>query len=141
MTMSRTLWIAAFLVVACSETGEQAVLPNTQETYRAASDPAEAAPPAREPVRNGVLITKGEFGEEWPYTVESGFLYCDPPGSNIVMASGGKIYALNGTAMGNAALRGYVRALETIRRRDEHGFPLGDVGNVLGRARELSMCD
>ena len=88
----------------------------------------------------GVVITKAEYGEDWPYTVESGRLYCDPPGSAVVMESGGQAYALNGRAMGKAAERGYLNARETITLRDENGyFTIGDTSRIIQRG--LAMCE
>lgn len=88
----------------------------------------------------GVVITKAEYGEDWPYTVDSGRLYCDPPGSAVVMESDGKVYALNGRAMGQAAQRGYLNARETITLRDENGyFTIGDASSIIQRG--LAMCE
>lgn len=88
----------------------------------------------------GIEITKAEYGSDWPYTVDSGRLYCDPPGSNVVMASGGRVYALNGRAMGNSAERGYLNARDSITLKDENGyFTIGDTQRIISRG--LSMCD
>ena len=87
----------------------------------------------------GEVVTRDEYGKNWPYTVESGRLYCDPPGSNVVMESGGKIYALNGRAMGNAKGRGYIVARDTITKKDENGYyTVGDRSKIIQRG--LSMC-
>lgn len=87
----------------------------------------------------GEVITQEEYGSDWPYTVTSGRLYCDPPGSNVVMESGGKVYALNGRAMGNAKERGYLVARDAITRKDENGyFTIGNSQQIIQRG--LSMC-
>jgi hypothetical protein len=88
----------------------------------------------------GETITKDEYGNDWPYLVTSGRLYCDPPGSNVVMASGGKIYALNGRAIGNARKRGYIDARKSITQRDENGyFTIGNDRKIIERG--LAMCN
>ncbi|WP_419861751.1 DUF2511 domain-containing protein [Candidatus Palauibacter sp.] len=43
-------------------------------------------------------ISRSDFGDEWPFTVESGLLRCSPP-SVVTFTSGGTTYAVNGTAM------------------------------------------
>jgi len=89
--------------------------------------------------QKGELITKEEYGSDWPYSVQSGRLYCDTPGSNVVMKSGGKVYALNGRAMGNAKKRGYVIARDTIKLRDKDGFfTVGSASKIIRRG--LSKC-
>ena len=87
----------------------------------------------------GEVITQEEYGGDWPYSVTSGRLYCEPPGSNIVMESGGKVYALNGRAMGNAKKRGYLIARDTITLKDKNGyFTIGDTHKIIERG--LAMC-
>lgn len=89
--------------------------------------------------QKGEIITKAEYGNDWPYTVESGRLYCDPPGSNVVLESSGKIYALNGRAMGNAEKRGYTIARDTITLKDEYGgYSIGNANKIIERG--LAMC-
>lgn len=87
----------------------------------------------------GELISQEEYGSDWPYTITSGHLYCDPPGSNVVMDANGKTYALNGRAMGDAVNRGYVVARDTIKLKDENGyFTVGDEQKLIERG--LAMC-
>lgn len=132
--------IAALVTVGCSDVKERAEPTDPADTGQVGSEAAEAPPVSPEPEPKGVLITKAEYGEDWPYTVESGRLFCDPPGSNVVMESGGTVYALNGRAMGNAGQRGYVNARETITLRDEHGyFTVGDPGSVHGDRRAWAV--
>lgn len=88
----------------------------------------------------GELISVDEYGDDWPYTVESGRLYCDPPESNVVMEVEGKVYALNGRAMGNAKRRGYLNARDTITIKDENGFfSVGRPDKIITRG--LVMCE
>lgn len=139
MKIARILCVVGLVVVGCSDVNEQAEPPEPANKSRVGSEAAPARSVSSAPDPKGVLITKVEYGEGWPYTVESGRLYCDPPGSNVVMESGGRVYALNGRAMGNAAQRGYVNARETITLRNEYGyFTVGDSPQIISRG--LSMC-
>jgi hypothetical protein len=129
MMPARIVIILAVLVMAgCSDGGDRSIAADSNRsstTHRA---------------ENGILITKAEYGNDWPYTVDSGLLYCDPPGGNVVLKSGGKVYALNGRAMGNAKGKGYLNARDSITFRDKNGyFTVGDVGKIISRG--LSMCN
>jgi hypothetical protein len=59
--------------------------------------------PTPEPVDPG-YITKAEYGDEWPFTVATGTLVCNPSGNNdgrllVTFDTGDGIqYALNGQA-------------------------------------------
>lgn len=46
----------------------------------------------------GVKITRGEYGEAWPFTIEKGYLDCKR-GSAVVFRADGITYALNGPAL------------------------------------------
>ena len=68
------------------------------------------SPPAaskRAPVSRGVRVTRAEWGDDWPFTVDSGMVNClDPKGNKLgaaVFIYSGKTYALNGYAQS----RGY----------------------------------
>jgi hypothetical protein len=52
-------------------------------------------------------VSKADFGDDWPLTVEGGLLSCRG-GSAIVFGSGGDAYAVNGTARGRAADNGWL---------------------------------
>lgn len=43
-------------------------------------------------------VTRKQYGDEWPFTVEEGVIDCPKP-SAAVFRHGGKVYALNGIAM------------------------------------------
>ncbi len=88
----------------------------------------------------GVEISEEEYGEDWPYTVKSGRLYCDEPGSNVVLeTANGTVYALNGRAMGNAKKRGYLIARDSITKKDANGyFTIGKTHKIIERG--LAMC-
>jgi hypothetical protein len=55
-----------------------------------------ACGPAQDPTRR--QISQSEFGDTWPFTVESGELACVGPGKNVVFTTGGTTYGVNGTA-------------------------------------------
>ncbi len=43
-------------------------------------------------------VSRAEVGHEWPLTVDSGELFCEPPGLVGFRASDGRTFAVNGTA-------------------------------------------
>ncbi len=79
-----------------SNSGPRAELAPTAEA--AAPEPAAPEPEARP---RG-YVSRGELGEAWPLTTTKGVLACD--GSDgfgaATIATGGKVYALNGIAKG-----------------------------------------
>jgi hypothetical protein len=77
-------------------------------------------------------ITRAEFGEAWPLTIDGGVIAC-VDGSSVVFCADGVTYAINGTARGQAAARGY-REIEPIQR-------LKPVAAVTARADRLSEAD
>lgn len=50
-------------------------------------------------------ITKQEFGQNWPFTLNEGILKCIDGG--VVFIANGKTYAVNGLAKGQGKSRGY----------------------------------
>lgn len=51
--------------------------------------------------RRGITVSRAQYGDAWPLTIESGILACDGPGSAVTLiVPGGKRYALNGRARG-----------------------------------------
>lgn len=46
----------------------------------------------------GNQVTRAQFGEAWPLTVDSGLLRCEPPGAVVFTAPNGTEYAVNGLA-------------------------------------------
>lgn len=70
---------------------------------------APAAPTPSVVERHQVTITRAEYGEAWPFTVESGVLKGNPTGrklsdgtelAEVTFATGGKTYYVNGIAKG-----------------------------------------
>jgi len=82
-----------------------------------------------------VMVTDKEYGENWPFTLPEGELWCD--GRNkVLFKAEGVVYAVNGIARTQAHHHGWEDS-DLIRRY------LGD-GGRLGRdaliSRGLSMC-
>jgi Protein of unknown function (DUF2511) len=44
-------------------------------------------------------VSRADFGEEWPLTIESGLLRCRA--GAVTFETGGSVYAVNGLAMNN----------------------------------------
>ena len=92
-------------------------------TAGAGNDPVT---PSTEPARttalqlasNERLISRVDYGEDWPFTVEDGVLSCDL--SAVVFTTGGVSYGVNGRASG---VGGYAE-LAPIWREDP--FPIPD---------------
>ncbi|MBK3461651.1 DUF2511 domain-containing protein [Pseudomonas haemolytica] len=54
-------------------------------------------------------VTQGEYGANWPFTVEKVDLLCqEGPPSALVRTEDGKIYALNGSARSKASKNGWL---------------------------------
>lgn len=67
------------------------------------------------------VVTAHQFGDAWPFTVDGGRLTVKPDGS-VLFTTRGKIYALNGQAIGQAAAHNWLTEIEPIRLRDP-GWP------------------
>lgn len=90
---------------------------------------------AHESARAGE-VTAEEFGEDWPFTVDSGRLSCRAPRQALFRADG-RTYPLNGAASARAMDHGYP-ALDRIWRDnpDIPGTKIS-VGPMISRALEL----
>ena len=88
----------------------------------------------------GFLYAPHFYGADCPFSIDSGYLYCETPGSHVVIESNSEVYALNGKAMGTAEERNYIIARDTIFLTDDNGFyTVGDVTSIIQRG--LEMCD
>lgn len=65
-----------------------------------APEVTQAAPAATYPPTDPTskTISRADYGDAWPLTVESGILSCQPPSAVVFVASDGTAYAVNGTA-------------------------------------------
>ena len=91
------------------------------------------------PVPSGRLVTRAEFGERWPFTVESGYVDCEGV-YEAVFRVGDKTYAINGTARSWANRRGYLDITTSIWRDNPIGMGLKvNIGEMIDLA--LRECD
>ena len=54
-------------------------------------------------LRSSLLVSRADFGADWPLTVESGVLSCIAP-SSVVFEANGRMYAVNGAAKSQTGL-------------------------------------
>lgn len=84
--MRGATWLIV-LAVACSTEREDSSLRSELETWQV----------ERSPLQPERVISRADFGEEWPFTVESGTLRCSGSGA-VTFTTEGATYAVNGTA-------------------------------------------
>ena len=96
-------------------------------------------------------LTKAEFGDAWPFSVDDGVIRClsNEPGA-VVFESGGTIYAVNGIANGLAEQHGF-HPIESIWLDDPKFFdmaeelaaadqePVAQVLEALGKPTKISI--
>jgi hypothetical protein len=70
-------------------------------------------------------LSRADLGAQWPFMVESGTLRCEL--GSVTFTTGAKTYALNGTARGERAKRGWLEA-EAILADDPALVKIGDGG-------------
>lgn len=75
-------------------------------------------------------LSRADLGADWPFTVDAGVLACEP-GNHVVFRTGGKTYAINGSAKGASATNGYVDSDPIVVRR-----PLGETKERVDRLAE-----
>lgn len=87
-----SLWLV--LVLGCKSNGVTSNSRQSQNTPQATTE--------RRLSPSEVKITKQEFGEKWPLTVDEGILACKGKGGfgEVIFKANGKTYAVNGIAMG-----------------------------------------
>lgn len=88
-------------------------------------------------------ISKSQFPADWPLTVDAGTLNCEPvPGSPnlqlVTFTSGAKTYALNGTAGGQAAKRGWLEVRPIWRDNPAIAGTKLSIGPLINRG--LALC-
>jgi hypothetical protein len=97
----------------------------------------------------GRRLTKAEFGEKWPLSVDEGVVRCLAM-SVVVFEANGKTYAVNGTAKGLAKERGFL-SIDSIWLEDpkftemakeiaaSQGRPLVDVMKEMGPPSRINI--
>lgn len=84
---------------------------------------------------NELLVTRDDYGDDWPLTVDEGILSCER-GSAVVFTTDGRRYAVNGTAM----TLNLGADLDPIWAPDPAGVtPKMNIGPLIGDGLEL--CD
>lgn len=93
------------------------------------------------PDQDSSYVTAEKFGDKWPFTVSNGELQClntrrvgNVEVSDIVFTTGGKTYALNGTAEGS----GKYLDVESIWRDDpDPWIPKISIGTMISEGQRL----
>ncbi|MDE2981420.1 MAG: DUF2511 domain-containing protein [Gemmatimonadota bacterium] len=85
--MKRSAWLIA-LAIGCSTERDDSALRSELDKWQ-----VESSPSLTERV-----ISRADFGEEWPFTVESGTLRCSGSGA-VTFTTESTTYAVNGTAL------------------------------------------
>lgn len=135
-------------VVALARPQIEAAAGKREEAKHQAAAAAEAERKAAEEKaaaeRGEVTITREEYGDAWPFTVDSGVLRGVPTGqrtaggteiAEVTFTTGGKTYALNGTA------RGAARYAEIDGIWANHPSIVGikkNIGPIIDRGLELA---
>ena len=81
------------------------------------------------------LISRVDYGEDWPFTVEEGVLSCNL--SEVVFTAGGVSYGINGSAMGS----GNYAEVEAIWRLAPLGAPAEPLTTVPEAERRQLFAD
>ena len=116
------------------------VLPTLCSSPRQTGDRVSHPPPAskRAPVSRGVSVTRAEWGDAWPFKVDSGTVDCVNSLGNgngaAVFRYGGKTYALNGYAQS----RGYMNLRPIWRDNPDIPGTKIDIGPMIKLA--LGQC-
>lgn len=83
---------------------DAAAVARLRDHYALADEIASADGPSAAPEptgsSDGRRVTAAMFGDDWPLTISEGELDC-PRGNEVVIRSGGRVYALNGKARSN----------------------------------------
>lgn len=101
-----------------------------------AGDEETQAPATPEAAAEGPLeVSRSDFGDDWPLTVERGTLACEEP-SAVIFTTGGTTYAVNGMASGLADQRGWEAEIDPIWAEGE-AAPRKNIGPLIDRGLEL----
>lgn len=84
-----------------------------------------------------LTVSQAEFGDSWPLTVSSGYLECWKKNA-VLFHTGGRTYAVNGTALGWRHQEGWRDIKEIWADDPRPGYVGKDIGPLLDRG--LSLC-
>lgn len=86
----------------------------------------------------GEAISQADYGDKWPFTVESVELTCEgSPPAALAKAPDGKLYALNGSARTSAAANGWEDGRHITKPSAELPQVQMDISDITGRALKL----
>lgn len=88
---------------------------------------------------SGTTVTLQEYGDRWPFTVESGVLECGRSGVTdaVTFTSGGTTYSLNGTADTFASSKGWADVGPIWRDNPAGPGPKVDLSPLVTRGMAL----
>ena len=146
--MRKHLWSTVALLVMVflafgSTSSNKSTPPNTAD-HSPVSNKADSTPPATpSPPANPTLsanetrITKQEFGDAWPFTVDEGILTCKGSGGlgAVVFTANGKTYGVNGIARG---MKKYDEIDQIWAPHQSIPGAKKDIGQIIQRG--LSLC-
>lgn len=87
---------------------------------------------------NARRVTASDFGDAWPLTVDSGVLSC-PVGTAVVFGDEDTAYAINGTARGLAADRGWRDIFESDIWAEDPNNPGLDLKKDIGPLIDMGL--
>lgn len=77
-------------------------------------------------------ISRAELGDDWPLTIDSGVLACEPVNEVVIVGPDGRTYGLNGAARGSER---WADGVEILR----DGMTPADLGELIERG--LALCE
>lgn len=90
-----------------------------------------------EPTQNPGSVHQDDYGDAWPFTVESGVIRC-LTGERVVFESGGVTYAINGLARGAMEQQGWSDVGEIWRDNPEGPAPKVSLDGMISLG--LGLC-
>lgn len=123
------------LIPSATMTSTIANTPAPTATITDTPPPSATLPPSATPRPRG-YVHQDDYGDDWPFTVEDGIVACER-GSMVVFRTGGRTYAVNGTARGFKEEAGYLD-FEEIWRDDPTGMlPKVNISPIIDMGLDL----
>jgi hypothetical protein len=126
------IWL--LIVLGCKNND---LLSNSQQSQNAPSQSGSPTTTGSGLSASEAKITKQEFGDKWPFTVDEGILACKGTSSfgEVTFTANGKTYAVNGAARGT---KKYIPADEIWADNPSPlGGPKKDIGPIIERGLKL----